>query len=41
MFVGFWPKKRKEIPGDNLRKLFDAFDTTDDPVLALKHTSMK
>jgi hypothetical protein len=34
-------KKRKEMPGDNLRKLLEAFDTTDDPVLALKHTSVK
>jgi hypothetical protein len=41
MFVGFWPKKRKEMPGDNLRKLLEAFDTTDDPVLALKCTSVK
>jgi hypothetical protein len=41
MFVGFWPKKRKEMPGDNLRKLLEAFETTDDPVLALKHTSVK
>jgi hypothetical protein len=41
MFVGFWPKKRKEMPGDNLRKLLKAFDTTDDHVLALKRTSVK
>jgi hypothetical protein len=41
MFVGFWPKKRKEMPDDNLRKLLEAFVTTDDPILALKHTSMK
>jgi hypothetical protein len=41
MFVGFWPKKRKEMPGDNLRKLLEAFETADDPVLALKHTSVK
>jgi hypothetical protein len=41
MFVGFWPKKRKEMPGDNLRKLLAAFDTTDDPILALKCTSVK
>jgi hypothetical protein len=38
MFVGFWPKKRNEMPGDNLRKLLEAFDN---PVLALKHTSVK
>jgi hypothetical protein len=41
MFVGFWPKKRKEMPGDNLRKLLTAFDTTEDPILAMKRTSMK
>jgi hypothetical protein len=29
------------MPCDNLRKLLEAFDTTDDPVLALKRTSVK
>jgi hypothetical protein len=41
MFVGFWLKKRKEMPGDNLWKLLEAFDTTKDHVLALKRTSVK
>jgi hypothetical protein len=41
MFVGFWPKKRKEMPGDNLQKLLEAFESVDDPVLALKRTSVK
>jgi hypothetical protein len=41
MFVGFCPKKRKEMPSNNLRKLLEAFDTTDDPVLALKRASVK
>jgi hypothetical protein len=41
MFVGFWTKKRKEMPGDNLRKLLEAFDTTKDHVLALKRMSVK
>jgi hypothetical protein len=41
MFVGFWPKKRKKMLGDNLWKLLEAFDTTDHPILALKHTSVK
>jgi hypothetical protein len=41
MFVGFWPKKRMEMPSDNLWKLLEAFDTTDDPVLALKRMSVK
>jgi hypothetical protein len=41
IFVGFWPKKRGEMPGDNLRKLLEAFDTVEDPVLTLKRTSVK
>jgi hypothetical protein len=41
MFVGFWPKKRKEMPGDNLWKLLKAFETAVDPVLALMRTSVK
>jgi hypothetical protein len=41
MFVGFWPKKRDEMPGDNLRKLVAAFNTIEDPVRAMKHISVK
>jgi hypothetical protein len=41
IFVGFWPKKRGEMPGNNLKKLLEDFDTVEDPVLALKCTSMK
>jgi hypothetical protein len=41
MFVGFWPKKIKEMPDDNLWKLLAAFDTTEDPILAMKRTSVK
>jgi hypothetical protein len=41
MFVGLWPKKREEMPGDNLRKLLEAFDTLEDPVLAMKRMSVK
>jgi hypothetical protein len=41
MFVGFWLKKRKEMPGDNLRKLLEAFDTPEDHILALNHMSVK
>jgi hypothetical protein len=41
MFVRFWPKKKKEMPDDNLWKLLEAFETAGDPVLALKRTSMK
>jgi hypothetical protein len=36
IFAGFWPKKRGEMPGENLKKLIEAFDTVEDPVLALK-----
>jgi hypothetical protein len=36
MFVGLWPKKRGEMPVDNLKKLVEAFDTLEDPVLAMK-----
>jgi hypothetical protein len=41
IFVGFWPKKRREMPGDNLKKLIETFDTIEDHVLALKRTSVK
>jgi hypothetical protein len=41
MFVGFWPKKRDEMPGDNLRKLVAAFDTIEDHVRAMKRISVK
>jgi hypothetical protein len=29
------------MPGDNLKKLIETFDTVEDPVLTLKHTSVK
>jgi hypothetical protein len=41
MLVGFWPKKRDEMPGDNLRKLVAAFDTIEDPVHKMKRISVK
>jgi hypothetical protein len=41
MFLGFWPKKRNEMPGDNLRKLVAAFDTIEDPIRAMKRMSVK
>jgi hypothetical protein len=37
IFIVLWPKKKEEMPGDNLRKLLEAFDTRKDPVLAMKH----
>jgi hypothetical protein len=41
MFVGLWPKKKEEMPVDNLRKLAEAFDTLEDPMLAMKRRSVK
>jgi hypothetical protein len=41
MFVGLWPKKKEEMPVDNLKKLAEAFDTLEDPVLAMKCRSVK
>jgi hypothetical protein len=36
LFIGLFPKKRNEIPADNLRRLVDAFDTIKDPIHAMK-----
>jgi hypothetical protein len=41
MFVGLWPKQKAEVPNNHLKKLAEAFDTTDDPVLQLKGLSLK
>jgi hypothetical protein len=41
MFVGLWPKKRAEMPVNNLKKLAEAFDTVEDPVLMMKSRSVK
>jgi hypothetical protein len=41
IFVGLWPKKKKEMSVDNLQKLVAAFDTLEDPVLTMKRTSVK
>jgi hypothetical protein len=41
MFIGLWPKKKAEVPNNDLKKLAEAFDTTDDPVLQLKGLSLK
>jgi hypothetical protein len=40
MFIGFWSKKRAEVPVD-LKKLVEAFDTVEDPVLTMKSRSVK
>jgi hypothetical protein len=36
MFVGLWPKKKAEVPVNDLKNLAKAFDTNDDPLLNLK-----
>jgi hypothetical protein len=41
MFVGLWPKKKDEMPADNLRKLVTAFDTIEDQVRVMKRISVK
>jgi hypothetical protein len=41
MFVGLWPKKKEEMPVDNLRKLAEAFDAREDSMLAMKRMSVK
>jgi hypothetical protein len=41
LFIGLWPKKKAEVPKDNLGKLAKAFDTTKDPTLQLKGLSLK
>jgi hypothetical protein len=41
IFVVLWPKKKEEMPGDNLWKLLEAFDTPKDLVLAMKRRSVK
>jgi hypothetical protein len=41
MFVGLWPKQKAEVLNNDLKKLAEAFDTTDDPVLQLKGLSLK
>jgi hypothetical protein len=41
MFVGLFQRKKDELPAINLRKLVKAFVTIEDPVLAMKLTSMK
>jgi hypothetical protein len=41
LFVGLWPKKKAEVPKDNLKKLAKAFDTIEDPTLQLKGLSLK
>jgi hypothetical protein len=41
MFVRLFLRKRDELPTGNLKKLVEAFDTVEDPILAMKLTSVK
>jgi hypothetical protein len=41
MFIGLWPKKKAEVPKDDLKKLAKTFDITEDPILQLKGLSLK
>jgi hypothetical protein len=41
IFVGLWPKKRADMPADDLKKLAAAFDTVEDPILSMKSRSVK
>jgi hypothetical protein len=41
MFVGLWPKKKAEVPVNDLKNLAKAFDTNNDPLLQLKGLSVK
>jgi hypothetical protein len=39
IFVGLWPKQKVEVP--DLKNLAKAFDTPDNPILAMKGLSLK
>jgi hypothetical protein len=41
MFIGLWPKQKAEVLNNVVKKLAEAFNTTDDPVLQLKGLSLK
>jgi hypothetical protein len=41
IFVGLWTKNKEEMPVNNLRNLVEAFNTLEDCVLTMKHTSVK
>jgi hypothetical protein len=41
IFVGLWPKQKAEVPDNNVKKLAQAFDTADDPILHMKGLSLK
>jgi hypothetical protein len=39
IFVGLWPKQKANVP--DLKNIAKAFDTSDDPILAMKGLSLK
>jgi hypothetical protein len=41
IFVGLWPKKKADMPADNLKELAATFDTAEDPILSMKSCSVK
>jgi S-adenosylmethionine:diacylglycerol 3-amino-3-carboxypropyl transferase len=41
LFVELFSKKKKEMLSVNLRQLVEAFDTLEDPTLALKRSSVR
>jgi hypothetical protein len=41
IFVGLWPKKKADMPIDDLKKFAAVFDTAEDPILSMKSRSVK
>jgi hypothetical protein len=41
IFIGLWPKQKADVPDNDLKKLANAFDTLDDPILLMKGHSVK
>jgi hypothetical protein len=41
IFVGLWPKQKAEVPNNDVKKLAQAFDTTEDHILQIKGLSLK
>jgi hypothetical protein len=41
IFVGLWPKKKADMPADDLKKLAAVFDTAEDLILSMKSRSVK
>jgi hypothetical protein len=39
--IGLWPNQRADIENSDLKKLVNAFDTFEDPILLLKGRSIK